>query len=74
MSAGYDSSDFATSKRTPSMSTGYDSSDLATSTRTPSLSDSLYNIDVVKIRREHAKTALDGSEDPFINNVCSLSF
>ncbi|KAJ5365752.1 hypothetical protein N7517_008638 [Penicillium concentricum] len=53
-----------------------DSSELATSTRTPSLSDSLYNIDVVKTRQDHGtssrgirKTALDASEDPFIDQT-----
>jgi hypothetical protein len=56
------------------MTTGYDSSDLATSTRTPSLSDSLYKIDVVKIRQEHTKpdirkSGLDASEDPFVEHV-----
>ncbi|KAJ5970294.1 uncharacterized protein N7479_000212 [Penicillium vulpinum] len=54
----------------------YDPSELATSTRTPSLSDSLYNIDVVKIREDHAaasrgirKTGLDAKEDPFIDQT-----
>jgi hypothetical protein len=58
-----------------STSAGYDSSELATSTRTPSLSDSLYNIDVVKVRQDHTtssrgirKTGLD-NEDPFIDQV-----
>lgn len=57
----------------------YDSSDLATSTRTPSLSDSLYNIDMVKIRQDHAaasrgirKTGLDVNEDPFIDQVIAV--
>lgn len=56
----------------------YDSSELATSTRSPSLSDSLYNIDVVKIRQEHAaasrgirKAGFDANEDPFIDQVIS---
>lgn len=59
-----------------SASVEYDSSDPAASTRTPSLSDSLYNIDVVKIRQDHAaasrgirKTGLDVNEDPFIDQV-----
>ncbi|CAG8200388.1 unnamed protein product [Penicillium nalgiovense] len=59
-----------------STSVEYDSSDLATSTRTPSLSDSLYNIDVVKIRQDHAaasrgirKTGLDANADPFIDQT-----
>ncbi|KAJ5774981.1 hypothetical protein N7457_009877 [Penicillium paradoxum] len=53
----------------------YDSSELATSTRTPSLSDSLYKIDVVKIRQEHVasrhirKAGLDVKEDPFVDNT-----
>ncbi|CAI7599186.1 unnamed protein product [Penicillium glandicola] len=57
-----------------SASVEYDSSELATSTRTPSLSDSLYNIDMVKVRQDHAaasrgirKTGLDANEDPFID-------
>ncbi|KAJ5581562.1 hypothetical protein N7535_000182 [Penicillium sp. DV-2018c] len=55
---------------------GYDSSEHATSTRTPSLSDSLYNIDVVKIRRDRAaassglhETGLDCEEDPFVDHT-----
>lgn len=59
-----------------SASAEYDSSDPAASTRTPSLSDSLYNIDVVKIRQDHAsasrgirKTGIDVNEDPFIDQV-----
>lgn len=54
----------------------HDSSDHAASTRTPSLSDSLYNIDVVKIRQDHAaasrgirKTGMDVNEDPFVDQV-----
>lgn len=61
-----------------SASVEYDSSELATSTRSPSLSDSLYNIDVVKIRQEHAaasrgirKAGFDANEDPFIDQVIS---
>lgn len=53
-----------------------DSSELPTSTRTPSLSDSLYNIDVAKIRHNHTddsldirKTGLDLKEDPFVDHV-----
>lgn len=59
-----------------SASVEYDPSDPAASTRTPSLSDSLYNIDVVKIRQDHAaasrgirKTGMDVNEDPFIDQV-----
>ncbi|QQK42074.1 Ubiquitin-conjugating enzyme, E2 [Penicillium digitatum] len=59
-----------------SASVEYDSSDPAASTRTPSLSDSLYNIDVVKIRQGHAaaprgirKAGLDVNEDPFIDQA-----
>lgn len=59
-----------------SASVEYDSSDHAASTRTPSLSDSLYNIDVVKIRQDHAaaspgirKTGMDVNEDPFVDQV-----
>ena len=62
-----------------STSVDYDSSELATSTRTPSLSDSLYNIDVVKIRQDHAaasrgirKTGLDATADPFVDQVISV--
>lgn len=61
------------------MSTGDDSSSngLATSTRTPSLTDSLYNIQVVKVRQDHdnqtrsiQKTKCpDISEDPFVDQV-----
>jgi hypothetical protein len=61
-----------------STSVEYNSSELATSTRTPSLSDSLYNIEVVKIRQDHAaasrgirKTGLDANTDPFIDQVIS---
>ncbi|KAJ5816052.1 hypothetical protein N7447_008285 [Penicillium robsamsonii] len=53
-----------------------DPSELAASTRTPSLSDSLYNINVVKTRQDHAatsrgirKTALDANQDPFIDQT-----
>jgi hypothetical protein len=56
----------------------YDSSEQATSTRTPSLSDSLYNIDVVKVRQDHGaasrdihKTGLD-FEDPFVDHVIAF--
>ncbi|KAF9249860.1 hypothetical protein DTO027I6_4917 [Penicillium roqueforti] len=59
-----------------SASVEYDSSELATSTRSPSLSDSLYNIDVVKLRQEHAaasrgirKAGFDANEDPFIDQT-----
>ncbi|KAJ5945307.1 hypothetical protein N7516_005475 [Penicillium verrucosum] len=59
-----------------SASVEYDSSDHAASTRTPSLSDSLYNIDVVKIRQDHAaasrgirKTGMDVNEDPFVDQT-----
>ncbi|KAJ5409306.1 uncharacterized protein N7487_003665 [Penicillium crustosum] len=59
-----------------STSVEYDSSDPAASIRTPSLSDSLYNIDVVKIRQDHAsasrgirKTGIDVNEDPFIDQT-----
>ncbi|CAG8278939.1 unnamed protein product [Penicillium salamii] len=62
-----------------SMSTGDDSSSngLATSTRTPSLTDSLYNIQVVKVRQDHdnqtrsiQKTKCpDISEDPFVDQT-----
>ncbi|KAJ5131380.1 uncharacterized protein N7515_007419 [Penicillium bovifimosum] len=64
--------------RRSSLSTNmeYDSSEHATSTRTPSLSDSLYNIDVVKIRGDRAaasrdihKTGLDCEEDPFVDHT-----
>lgn len=62
-----------------STSVEYDSSDPAASIRTPSLSDSLYNIDVVKIRQDHAsasrgirKTGIDVNEDPFIDQVIAV--
>lgn len=52
------------------------SSGLATSTRTPSLDDSLYNIQVAKLRQDHAignknthKIGVDASEDPSQNHV-----
>lgn len=55
------------------------SSGLATSTRTPSLDDSLYNIQVAKLRQDHAtskrdthKTGVDTSETPFQEHVWGL--
>ncbi|CAG8397236.1 unnamed protein product [Penicillium salamii] len=62
-----------------SMSTGDDSSSngLATSTRTPSLTDSLYNIQIAKVRQGHDNqiggiqktTCLDTNEDPFVDQT-----
>lgn len=64
-----------------SASAGYasSSSGLATSTRTPSLDDSLYNIQVAKLRQDHAtskkdtqKTGVDTSETLFQEHVWGL--
>ncbi|OQD86780.1 hypothetical protein PENANT_c007G02687 [Penicillium antarcticum] len=57
------------------MSMNYDSNEVATSTRTPSLSDSLYNIEIMKLRPDHKPAAkgtvipgLNVDDDPFIDN------
>lgn len=54
----------------------YESNEAATSTRTPSLSDSLYNIEITKLRPDHTTAARgtlipgqDADDDPFVDNV-----
>lgn len=55
-----------------------DSIDPATSTRTPSLSDSLYQIEVIKVRQSGAHRVIsddsDLVDDPFVDKVviCQL--
>ncbi|KAJ5578628.1 uncharacterized protein N7459_007592 [Penicillium hispanicum] len=50
-----------------------DSIEPATSTRTPSLSDSLYRIEVIKVRQSSAHPVMsdnsDSVEDPFVDKV-----
>jgi hypothetical protein len=57
-------------------SVNYESKEAATSTRTPSLSDSLYNIEITKLRPDHTTAARgilvpgqDADDDPFVDNV-----
>lgn len=57
-------------------SVNYESNEAATSTRTPSLSDSLYNIEITKLRPDHTTAARgtlipgqDADDDPFVDNV-----
>ncbi|KAJ6019266.1 hypothetical protein N7522_001333 [Penicillium canescens] len=57
-------------------SVNYESTEAATSTRTPSLSDSLYNIEITKLRPDHTTAARgtlipgqDADDDPFVDNT-----
>ncbi|KAJ5757583.1 uncharacterized protein N7511_006277 [Penicillium nucicola] len=58
------------------MGLNHDSNEATTSTRTPSLSDSLYNIEIMKLRSKYTTAVRgtlipgqDADDDPFVDNV-----